>query len=109
MFIHWESSFTESTIHAFFTLTEMGLDMEKISKSTSLKIKVSLFDKTSEQDICHVFHCKLSFCDMSDATKVKSELVSCNTLVLMDFDLFETMTGVTCKYVLGEMVSEWNV
>lgn len=46
---------------------------------------------------------------MLDVTKVKSELVSCNKLVLMDFDLFETMTGVTCKYVLGEMVSEWNV
>ena len=40
---------------------------------------------------------------MSDVTNAESEPVSNNALVLMDFDPFETMTGIICKYVLGEM------
>ena len=83
----------------------MGLVIEEISKSTNLELKVSLFDKTLQRDICCVFPCKLSFCDMSDVTNVESEPVSNNALVLIDFDPFETITGIICKYVLGEMVS----
>ena len=37
-------SFIKSTIHAFFTLTEVGLDGEEILKSTNLELKV-FFDK----------------------------------------------------------------
>ena len=46
---------------------------------------------------------------MSDVTNVESEPVSNNALVLTDFDAFETMTGIICKYVLGEMVSLWGI
>ena len=46
---------------------------------------------------------------MADVTNVESEPVSNNALVQMDFDSFETMTGIICKYVLGEMVLEWDV
>ena len=87
----------------------MGLDGEVFSKSTNLELKVSLFDKTLQRDICCVFNCKLSFCDISDVTNVESEPASNNALVLMDLDQFEKMTGIICKYALGEMVWEWIV
>ena len=83
----------------------MGLVIEEISKSTDLELKVSLFDKTLQRDISCVFPCKLSFYDIPDITNVKSEPVSNNVLVLIDFNPFETMNGIICKYVLGEMVS----
>ena len=60
----------------------MGLYTEKISKLTNLELKMFLFE---------------------------SEPVSYNALVLMDFDPFETMTGIICKYVLSEIISEWGV
>ena len=46
---------------------------------------------------------------MSDVTNVECEPVSNNALVLIDFDPFETMTGIIRKYVLGEMVSLWDI
>ena len=40
VFIRCEGSFIESTIHAiFFTVTEVRLDGEEISKSTNLELK----------------------------------------------------------------------
>ena len=87
----------------------MGLVIEEISKSPNLELKVFFFDKTLPRDICCVFPCKLSFCDMSDVTNVECEPVSNNALVLIDFDPFETMTGIIRKYVLGEMVSLWDI
>ena len=93
----------------FFTLTEVGLDILGILKSTNLDLKVSLFDKILERDICCAFPCKLSFCDVSDVTNVEPELVLNIVLFLMDFDSFQTITVIICKYVLGEMVSGWNV
>ena len=86
--MRWEDSFIEPTIHSFFTLTEVGLDIEEISESTNLELKVSLFHKTLQRDICCVFPCKLSFCDMSDVTNLESEPVSNNALFLMDFNQF---------------------
>ena len=109
VFLLWEGSFMELTIHVFFTWIEVGLDIEVISKSTDLELKVSLFDKTLKRDICCVFSYKLSFCNMSDVTNVKSEPVSNIALVQMDFHPFETMTEIICKYVLGEIVLEWDV
>ena len=46
---------------------------------------------------------------MSDVTNVKSEPVSNIALVQMDFHPFETMTEIICKYVLGDIVLEWDV
>ena len=45
---------------------------------------------------------------MTDVTNVESEPVSNNALVQMDFDSFETMTEIICKFVLGEMALEWD-
>ena len=73
--------------------------IEEIPESTNLELQVSSFDKTLQRDICCVFHCKLSFCDMSDVTNVESESVSNNALVLIDFEPFETMTRIICKSV----------
>ena len=87
----------------------MGLDGQEILKSTNLELKVSLFDKALQIGICCVFPCQLSLCDISDVTNVESELVCNNALVLMDFDPFETMTWIICRYVLGEMILEWVV
>ena len=67
-------------------LHELGdASHRRISKSTNLELKVSLFDKTLQRGICCVFPCKLSFCDMSDVTNVEPEPVSNNALVLIDF------------------------
>ena len=55
------------------------------------------------------FPYKLSFCDISDVTNVESEPVCNIAFVLMDFDPFETTTGIIGKYVLDEMVSKWDV
>ena len=94
----------------------MGLVGEEISESTNLELKVSSFDKTKRLiislfyqtkipltliNICCVFPCKMSFCDISDVTNVESEPASNNALVLMDLDPFEKMTGIICKCVLG--------
>ena len=56
-----------------------------------------------------VFPCKLNFYDILDVRNVESELVSDSALVLLDFDPIETMTGIIFKFVLDEMVSEWEV
>ena len=50
MFILSEGGFIKSTIHVFFTLTKVGLDGKKISKSTNLELKVSLFAKTLQRE-----------------------------------------------------------
>ena len=87
----------------------MGLDEEDTSKSTNLELKVFLFDKILQRDIYCVFPCKLSFCNMSDVRNVDSEPVYNDALVLTDFDPFETMTGIICKYMLGEAILGWDV
>lgn len=46
---------------------------------------------------------------MPDAIDADCEPVPNKALVLMNFDPFETMTELICKYVLGEMFAEWDV
>ena len=60
----------ESTIHAFFTLTEVKLDIAEILKSINLEVKVSLFAKILQNSICCVFPSKLTFSGKSDVTIV---------------------------------------
>ena len=59
-----------STIHAFFALTEVKLDIAEILKSINLEVKVSLFAKILQNSICCVFPSKLTFSGKSDVTNV---------------------------------------